>query len=308
MLNIHVEYEEDVHKDCALFLDQASQLGYSVWSDETKELIESGSIIREDRDMLDYGVYMQEWLSEMVEKYPIKVIFYEEVFVSRTSNPGSVEVTEKLYYMKHKVQEFGHQKRIRTLGLDNGRWKKFLSDKKTFRPKRGVSDKDEVKRLVKLHLPDYEPSTEDETDALGMGIAVMVNGGGDYLDVARFNKRLGIHWGVAGTDWEGFKEEGKLYARYNHARNVGGIQEIPLQSGKLMDDYFRKVLTHDDVLAFTVVTPDYTNWGMYLLLNDVNPKELTLAEEKLYLDETGKFMNEHEEGTYILFASRRQRL
>ena len=39
MVKIYEEYDSDKHKDCVLFLDQASQLGYSVWSDETKEIL-----------------------------------------------------------------------------------------------------------------------------------------------------------------------------------------------------------------------------------------------------------------------------
>ena len=306
MSKVYTEYDAEVHKGCTLFLDQASQLGYSVWSEETKEILESGSISREELNMQEYGERLNEWLDEITTKYPTNVIFYEEVFVHRESNPGSVAVTEKLYYMKHKVIDYGYQKRIRTLGLDNARWKKYLSDTKTF--KKTKDDKKEILRLVKKHMPDFEPSTEDEADAVGMGIAVMVNGGGNYLDVARFNKKLPIHWGISGTDWDGFKEDGKLYARFNHAKNAGGISEIPLQSTKLMDDYFRKLLTHEDVLAFTVITPEYRNWGMYLLLNGVNPNELEKATEQLYLDTNGKFMNEYDDNTYILYASRKKRL
>ena len=306
MVKIYEEYDSDKHKDCVLFLDQASQLGYSVWSDETKEILESGTLSREKLNIQEYGERMYSWMDEVREKYPLKLIFYEEVFMRRDENPGSVAVTEKLYYMKHKVVDYGYTHRIRTLGLDNGRWKKYLSDTKTF--KKTKDDKLEVLRLVKKQMPEFEPETEDETDAVGMGIAVMVNGGGDYLDVARFNKRLPIHWGISGTDWDGFKEDGKLYARFNHAKNAGGIKEIPLQTSKLMDDYFRKLLTHEDVLAFTVITPEYRNWGMYLLLNGVNPEDLEQAKEELYLDETNTFMNEHDKNTYILYASRKKRL
>lgn len=306
MSKVYLQYNQDIHKECILFLDQASQLGYSVWSDETKEIIESGALSRENLNIQQYGERLNGWLDEITTKYPIKVIFYEEVFMRRDENPGSVAVTEKLYYMKHKVEDYGYTHRIRTLGLDNGRWKKYLSDKKTF--KKTADDKQEVLRLVKKHMPDFEPETEDEADAVGMGIAVMVNGGGNYLDVARFNKRLPIHWGISGTDWEGFKEEGKLYARFQHAKTAGGIKEIPLQSSKLMDDYFRKLLTHEDVLAFTVITPEYRNWGMYLLLNNINPSELKQATDPLYLDVNNQFMNEHGKGTYILYASRKKRL
>lgn len=306
MVKVYTEYNQEVHKDCILFLDQASQLGYSIWSDETKEIIESGAVSRANVDLLEYGNKLISWLDEVTTQYPIKVIFYEEVFVKRDNNPGNVATTEKLYYMKHKIMDYGYQNRVRTLGLDNARWKKYLSDTKTF--KKTKSDKDEILRLVKKYMPDFEPETEDEADAVGMGIAVMVNEGGNFLDVARFNKKLPMYWGIAGTDWEGFKEEGKLYARYQQAKDAGGIKEIPLQPSKLMDDYFKKVLTHEDVLAFTVITPEYRNWGMYLLLNGVNPSKLKPAEERLYLDETGKFMNEHEEGTYILYACRKKRL
>lgn len=306
MSKVYTEYNRDEHKGCVLFLDQASQLGYSVWSEGTKEIIESGALSRENLELLAYGERLGTWLDEMVAKYPINVIFYEEVFVHRDENPGSVEVTEKLYYMKHKVIDYGYQNRIRTLGLDNARWKKYLSDKKTF--KKTKSDKDEILRLVKKYMPEFEPETEDEADAVGMGIAVMVNEGGNYLDVARFNKKLPIHWGISGTDWDGFKEDGKLYARFQHAKNAGGIKEIPLQTSKLMDDYFKKVLSHEDVLAFTVITPEYRNWGMYLLLNLVNPNDLNEATEQMYLDANNKFMNEHDKGTYILYASRKKRL
>lgn len=305
MVQVYKEYEELVHKDCTLFLDQASQLGYSVWSDETKELLESGTLRRDGVGLLEYGEVLVRWLDAMVAKYPIKIIFYEEVFVHRDNNPGSVAVTEKLYYMKHKVIDYGYTHRIRTLGLDNARWKKYLSDTKTF--KKTANDKREVLRLVKKKLPDYEPETEDETDAVGMGIATMLNEGGNYLDVARFNKKLPIHWGISGTDWEGFKEE-KLYARFQNAKDAGGIKEIPLQRTKLMDDYFKKVLTHEDVLAFTVIPPEYRNWGLYLILNNINPEELKQATEHLYLDATNTFMDEQREGTYILYASRKKRL
>lgn len=306
MSTVYNEYSEEVHKDCVLFLDQASNLGYSIWSNATKEIVESGAVSRNNVQLLEYGEQLVQWLADTVGRYNVKTIFYEEVFVKRDNNPGNVETTEKLYYMKHKIIDFGYQNRLRTLGLDNGKWKKYLSDKKTF--KKTKSDKDEVLRLVKKYMPDFEPSTEDEADAVGMGIAVMVNGGGNFLDVARFNKKLPVHWGVSGTDWEGFKEDGKLYAKFKHAKEAGGIKEIPLQSGKMMDDYFKKLLSHEDVLAFTVITPEYRNWGMYLLLNGVDPNTLKGSTKQLYLDEKGKFMNEHDSGTYILYASRKKRL
>lgn len=289
-----------------IYLDQASRLGYSIWEDGY--LIESGKIDRKGKSIQEYGLMLIQFLDDICKEMDLNSIFYEEVFVSRTDNPGNVHGTEQLYYIKHKVKDYGFLNRIKTYGLDNASWKKYLSDKKTFNKGKKKTDKLEVERLVKKYLPDYTSLSEDETDAIGMGIAVEVNKAGNLYEVARYNKKLPTHWGYSPLDWEGFKEDGKLYKRFRDAIDAGGIKELELKRNSQIEDIFFRHLTHEDKLMFMIIPKDYMYYYFYMLTFGIKKAELKGSEEKLYLTNEGKYINELDEDSYIIYAARKKRL
>lgn len=299
-------YADKKEGEFTIFLDQASKLGYSIWEGET--LIESGKVDREGLTLQEYGLVLTQFLTDITEEYPIKAMFYEEVFIKRGDNPGNISGTESLFYIKHKVKDFGFENRIKTLGLDNASWKKYLSDKKTFSTRKNQTDKERIEELVKKRFPQYKALSEDETDAIGMGIAVMVNKGGNYYDVARYNKKLPVYWETSGLNWEGFKEDPELYKRFLRAYEAGGITELSVNKSKQIEDIFYRHLTHEDTLAFMILEPSYRYYYYYMVLYGIEPKDLIKEEDKVYLTNDGKYLNELEEGSYIIYAARKKRL
>lgn len=304
MRQTHV-YQDTFQAPCTLFLDQASTAGWSVW-DNTNALIQSGVISRGDSSLQEHAEQLVLEVKELVEQFNITTVFYEEVFVSRASNPGSVSVTEKLYYIKHKITDLGYHHTLQVLGLDNGSWKKQLRN--GGKVDKSVDDKTEILNYVREYLPEQEFFTEDEVDALGMGIAVMVNNNGAFYDVSRYNKKLPINWGVSSLNFDAFHRDKKMYARYQQAMDAGGLYEVPLNKTRKIEEDFKRVLTHQDVLAYCVIPRSYKYWGVYLLTHNIKLDDLEFTEVPNYLAKNGLKLDAQESGSYILYASRKKRL
>ena len=298
-------HQETYQAPCTLFLDQASTVGWSLW-DNTNTIIQSGILERKGDTLEDHGAKLVEFIHTMVSNFNVTTVLYEEVFIPRDGNPGNVAGVEKLYYIKHKITDLRYTSSLQVFGLDNGTWKKFLRNGS--KKKAGMSDKDEILHYVKQTYPDLEPFTEDESDAVGMGIAVMINNEGRFYDVSRFNKKLPMHWGVSSLNFDALDPNNKLLARFHQAREAGGIYEISLNKSRKVDDEFKKLLTHQDVLAFCVIPKSYMNWGIYLLEHNIDIEDLREPVTVDYLAKNGLTLKEQEPESYIIYASRKKRL
>lgn len=304
LIQTHI-YKEDFQAPCTIFLDQASRVGWSMW-DNNNELIQSGIIERDGTRIEEHADRLVGFIKQKAEEFDVTTVLYEEVFIPRDGNPGNVAGVERLYYIKHKITDLGYTTPLHVFGLDNGTWKRLLRNGR----KRmvGVSDKEEILALVKEELPNFEPYAEDESDAVGMGVAVMKFNKGAFYDVSRFNKKLPMHIGISGLDFEGLKDDGKLYKRFQDAKDAGGVYELQLNTKTKVENEFKKLLTHKDVLVFCVVPKSYKYWGLYLLLENIPLDQVSKGSDSNYMTKHGKRLSEFEEGSYILYASRKQRL
>lgn len=298
-------YQETFQSPCTLFLDQASTAGWSVW-DNNNTLIQSGIIERGTQSLQEHAETLIHDILELVEQFNITTVLYEEVFIPRDGNPGNVSGVENLYYIKHKITDLGYHNTVQVFGLDNGTWKKLLRNGK--KVDKTVSDKQEILHYVTEYLPEQEFFTEDEVDSIGMGIAVMVNNNGAFYDVSRYNKKLPVHWGVSSLNFEAFQADNKLYARFKQAMDAGGLYEVPLDKSRKVEEDIKRVLTHKDVLAFAVIPKTYKYWGYYLAIHNILLSDLKTGVLPEYITKNGLSLSEQEDGTYILYASRKKRL
>lgn len=299
------EYQQEFQAPCTLFLDQASTAGWSLW-DNTNTLIQSGIIARGTQSLQEHADTLISEILGLVSTFSITTVFYEEVFVPRDGNPGNVSGVENLYYIKHKITDLGYRNTVQVFGLDNGAWKKLLRNGN--KVDKTVNDKQEILNYVTQYLPEQEFFAEDEVDAIGMGIAVMVNNNGAFYDVSRYNKKLPVNWGIASLDFEAFKEDNKLYARFKQAQDAGGLYEVPLDKARKIEEDIKKVLTHKDVLAFAVIPKSYKYWGYYLATHNIKLADLNCQQIPDYLSKNGLSLTEQEDGSFILYASRKKRL
>lgn len=300
--HVYVDKSE-IKPPSVLFLDQANTAGYSVWNGET--LVESGILARGKENIQEYAEGLVGLIKELIVEYSVNTLFHEEVFIPRDGNPGNIAGVERLYYIKHKITDIGFKSSLEVLGLDNGSWKKQLADGKFTKTK---DDKEEVKRLVTEMYPNLEFFTGDEIDAIGMGIAVMVKNDGRFYDVSRYNKKLPIHIGLAPLNWDVLTGTYKIPAKFKHAIEAGGLYEIPLNKAKDASDEFCKLLTHKDLLAYTIIPKSYKYWGVNLLLFNKKPDDFKVPLTIDYLTKDGSYLKDYEEGSYILYAARKSRL
>lgn len=298
-------YQEEFQAPCTMFLDQASRVGWSVW-DHNNQLIQSGCLLRDNIRIEEHAESLIDLIKTKVEEMDVTTVFYEEVFIPRGGNPGNVAGVERLYYLKHKITDLGYLTPLNVFGLDNGTWKKLLRNGR--KRIRTLNDKEEIKQYVMEELPEYEEFFEDETDAVGMGIAVMKYNEGAFYDVSRYNKKLPIHWGISSLKFEGFKDDGKLYKRFQDAKDVGGLYEIKLKSSGQVETEFKKFLTHKDVLAFCVIPKSYKYWAVYLLIHNIPIEKVQVTSESTYMTKNGVRLNEMEPESYILYGARKKRL
>lgn len=294
-------FKEDYQVPTTLFIDQATKAGFSIW-DSQGMLVASGHINREKEQLEEYADNLVKTIKNLANTYDITTIFYEEVFIGHPTN------VETLYYIKHKITDLRFTDHFQVFGLHNKRWKALLRNGN--KPK--GKDKEDVLFYVKEYFDQnsmtWQDFTEDEIDALGMGIAVMVNGEGQFYDVSQYNKKLPVHWGVSSKDFEYLKTKGKTYTRFQKAMDIGGLYEIPLKSSKKIEDEFLKVLSHEDTLAFCIIPRTYKYWGYYLVLHNIMLDDIKESTTLNYLTKSGKRLKELDEDSYILYASRKKRM
>lgn len=292
---IVTEHKPDISElkmPCYLFLDQASHTGYTLWDDESR-LVMSGVIYRE-KTSESFETFIHEMVSvveEIIQEYGVKNVFYEEVYVPKEV---SISTAESLHYIKHHVKDIGFRnKGVEVLGLDANRWKQELAKPKAF--KQSKDDKKQVMGFVEEIFPLLAFTTDDESDAIGMGIAVMIKDRNkkNIYNVTRFNKKLPIHLEIFNSDRD-FKDPAiiqKLPVRFKRPYNIGGMYELPLNKRRGLDMEIRKYLSHKDSLLYVEIPRDYKDWGLLLLTNNISIHDLT-SEDK----------------SYIILASRKNRL
>lgn len=282
----------DLKMPCYMFLDQASHTGYSLFDDDSR-LVLTGVIYREE-SRENFNTYIHEMVKEVeviCEEYGVTRLFYEEVYIPEQV---SVSTAEKLHYIKHHVQDVGyHNPDIEVLGLDANRWKQELARPKAF--KKSDNDKDQVMKFVEEVFPLVSFTTDDESDALGMGIAVMIKDKNkqNIYNVTRYNKKLPIHLEIMQADTPITDPEftNKLKVRYSVPFRVGGLYELALNRSKAVEQEIRKYLSHKDSLLYVKIPREYKYWALMLLLNNVSVHDIT-----------------REDKSYILVASRKKRL
>lgn len=282
----------DLKMPCYIFLDQASHTGYSLWDDESR-LVLTGVVYHEDTRE-NFETYIHELVKlveELAEEYGVTRVFHEEVYVPEVA---SISTAEKLHYIKHHIQDISyHNPDIEVLGLDASRWKQELAKPKSF--KKNIDDKKQVLKFVEEIYPLVTFTTDDESDALGMGIAVMIKDRNkqNIYNVTRYNKKLPIHLEImqANTPITDPEFTNKLKVRYSVPFRVGGLYELSLNKSKAVEQEIRKYLSHKDSLLYVKIPRDYKYWALMLLLNNVSVHDIS-SEDK----------------SYILVASRKKRL
>ena len=277
---------------CYLFLDQASHTGYTLW-DEDSRLVLSGVMYRENNTE-NFETFIHEMVSvieDLCVDYGVTRLFYEEVYVPKEV---SVSTAETLHYIKHHITDIGFRnKNVEVLGLDASRWKQELAKPQAF--KRNKDEKKQVMKFVEEIFPLLSFTTNDESDALGMGISVMIKDRNkkNIYNVTRYNKKLPIHLEIFNND-RNYKDPAiidKLPVRFKRPYNIGGLYELPLNKRKGLDSEVRKYLSHKDSLLYVEIPRDYKDWGILLLTNNISIHDLT-SEDK----------------SYIVLASRKKRL
>lgn len=263
---------------CYLFLDQASNTGYSLWDSESR-LVLSGELSRgSDMSIRDFGFGLAEWVKGLIEEYKVDTVFHEEVYDS-----ANMLTTEVLMYIKHKIQDIAHtNKEVNIMGLDHMAWKVQLA-----KPEKFVKSKDhkkQVQDLVEGVFPLITIYSENQSDAIGMGIAIMVKQKRKWniFNVTRYNKKLPV-WDVISdadvelTDVEGLVKT--LRKPFRTAFEVGGIYEVPLDTRRRIDDGFKRFLSHKDSLVYTRIPKNYKYWGVMLLQHGIKPSDLTSEDQ-----------------------------
>lgn len=263
---------------CYLFLDQSTRTGYALFDGDSR-LILSGVVEKDAKESVrTYGFALADMVRELAQTYQVSTVFHEEVY-----DKANMITTETLMYIKHKIQDISYtDKEIEVLGLDHMRWKSELA-----KPEKFVKTKDhkvQVQKFVGMVFPLVTMFTDDESDAIGMGIAVLMKQRkrGNFFDVTRYNKNLAI--------WE-YIIEGDVTPENIHevidgmrkpvrdAFEIGGAFEIPLDSRKRVDDTFRKFLSHRDSVVYTHIPKKYKYWGVMLLDNGIKPSKLVREDE-----------------------------
>jgi len=304
---------EEVKTPVTMFLDQASNGGYSLY-DADSRLFMSGVFKRGNTKLPEFKENFIKYISDLADKYKVDTIFYEEVFDS-----ANMITTEVLFYLKHAIKDLGYFRGdIEVLGLSHKTWKSNMAKPDTF--KFGKDDKKEVRKWVQEIFPLIGVTVQDELDAIGMGIAVMIKGKGkqNFYKQAKYNKRLPVHFQIfednligeselEGNDVEQEMEEyeelkkqrekeivKKLRKPFRLAYEAGGMVELELNKRSGIENIYRRFLSHKDVLTYIRIPPDYKNWGMIILENGETPERFETSENK--------------NGGYLLFCARKKRL
>lgn len=268
-----------------LFLDQATKTGYAVY-DSSARLVCSGVLYKEDTESVQtFGFGLVDFVSTFLDQYPIHHVFHEEVY-----DRENMLTTETLLYIKHKIQDMARTREgLTVLGLDHRRWKKELASPEKFETGGGKKkEKAQVAKFVSRIFPLVTMFSDDETDAIGMGIAVLMKRKkiGNFFDVTRYKKDLPIHEFI--VEGEVTKENIRevvagLRKPFRTALEVGDVFEIPLDTRRRVDDTFRMFLSHRDSVVFTEIPKNYRYWGYMLLREGIAPSDLTREDKSFTL-------------------------
>lgn len=277
-----------VQKPCYIFLDQASNTGFAVYSANAR-LLMYGELMRDAKEesMTVFANLLVDWLVGLASStLQVTNIFYEEVY-----NLKNMVTTEQLFYLKNKIAELSVTHKdlgITTQGLDASAWKAKLANGIKF-PKDREAQKKATIKLVEEVFPLLDFDKNDETDALGMSIGIMLRGD-NYHEVwkmIRYNKRLPVHEIVMEKDLDTTEavEEvvAKLRKPFRDAYAVGGYKELELDNRRKIDATVKKYLSYKDVLLGVKIPKKYKYWGLMLLENNINPDDLIREDESFIL-------------------------
>lgn len=296
--------EEEVDKNkwkkpLYLFLDQASSTGYSMFDDDSK-LVLSGVMKHEPNveNRSEFVHAMVKEVEDMCVEYGVQHLFHEEVFIDGTT--VSMETAEKLHYIKSHIQDIKlRHPNIEIYGLDTKKWKSELAKPERFKFSKGATKDKQEKAETLKHVTEIFPLvslvTDDESDALGMGVAIMIKDRNkrNIYNVTRFNKKLPIHLEIFNKSFDFSNDDAiqKLRVMWKRPANIGGVVQLPLDNRKNIETPIRQFLSHKDALVFVEIPATYKNWGMILL------------EQNLKLSDI-----DSEDNSYYLVASRKRRL
>lgn len=289
----------EIETPCTMFLDQASSTGFSIY-DNNSTLVMSGVLERGRKRLYDYKEELVEYVLGKVKEYDIQTIFHEEVY-----DDLNMVTTETLFYLKHAISDLGYeQDGLKILGLAHKTWKSLLAKPGKF--KHGRDDKKEIRKWVSEIYPLLALTKQDEFDAIGMGIAIMIKEKGkkNFYKWAKYNKRLPIHtvlYKKVFQDIEDIEEDeiedrvNKMRVAYRRGYAAGGLHQLELNKRREVFNPIRQFLSHVDGLVYIEIPKDYKYWGMLMLLHGNKPSD--------FLDEDGEG-----EGGYYILASRKNRL
>lgn len=302
---------KEIKTPCTLFLDQASNTGYSLFDAESR-LVMTGTIRRGYTSLQEFKHKFVDYVKKLVDEYEVTTVFHEEVY-----DQANMQTTEVLFYLKHAVQDLGYfNKDLEVLGLAHTTWKTNLAKPKKFNFK-GSDHKKEVVKWVQDVYPLIALSTQDEFDALGMGIAVMIKEKGkkNFYKQAKYNKKLPIHVmlykdvfhgedkDVDTIDAESSQEEAekrvspsveKMRKPFREAFRVGGFTELELDKRRRVEDNIRRFLSHKDMLVYIKIPKTYKYWGVLLLEHGISPERFE--------------SDANPDGSYCLVVCRKKRL
>lgn len=291
----------EITTPCTLFLDQASNTGFSLYDNDSR-IVMSGVLERGRQRLYDYKKDLVSFVLDLVEEYKVTTIFHEEVY-----DHLNMETTETLFYLKHAIKDLGYEDEdLKVMGLSHKTWKSLLAKPNKFNF--GKDDKLEVRKWVGEIYPLLALTKQDEFDAVGMGIAMMIKDKGkkNFYRWAKYNKRLPIHTvlykqvfedidDVRAEDLEEYIQErvNKMRIAYRRGYEIGGLHELDLDRRKEVFDSIRQFLSHVDGLVYIKIPRDYKYWGMLMLLHGNEPAE---------------FEDDNTDGSYYILACRKNRL
>lgn len=287
----------EIKPPCTLFLDQASSTGFSLYDRESR-IVMSGVLARGRMRLYDYKKDLVNYILELVDEYDIDTIFHEEVY-----DDLNMITTETLFYLKHAIKDLGYEKKgLKVLGIAHKTWKSLLAKPGKF--KYGKDDKLEIRKWVSEVYPLLALTRQDEFDAVGMGIAIMINEKGkkNYYKWAKYNKKLPIHtvlYKPVFEEMENIEDDdvqekvNKMRVAFRRGYAAGGLHELELNRRREVFDPIRQFLSHVDGLVYIKIPKEYKYWAMLMLLHGNEPKD---------------FIDEQNDGSYYILASRKNRL
>lgn len=292
---------EEITPPCTMFMDQASSSGFSIYDSESR-IIMSGVLERGRQRLYDYKEDLVKYILAKVQEYQVTTIFHEEVY-----DAANMITTETLFYLKSAIKDLGYsEKGLKVMGLAHKTWKSSLAKPEKF--VYGKDDKQEVRKWVSDIYPLLALTKQDEFDAVGMGIAMMIKEKGkkNFYEWAKYNKKLPIHTVLYKRVFENIEDVqaeehieevqekvGKMRVAFRRGYEAGGLHELDLNRRKEVYDPIRRFLSHVDGLVYINIPRDYKYWGMLLLLHGNAPKD---------------FKEEDNDGSYYILASRKNRL